>query len=81
MCIYIEGKKQNTQPDKPSAPPSQAHCQGFTCTPRVGLNTVLFAVPGTQKRSIPVNAHHPAPNPFLHTARYMPKTSTQPKVV
>jgi hypothetical protein len=30
--------------------------------------------------SIPVNGHHPAPNPFLHTARNMPKQSAQPQV-
>jgi hypothetical protein len=43
ICVCIEGKKQHTQPDKPSAPPSQAHCQGFTCTPRLGLNTGPFS--------------------------------------
>jgi hypothetical protein len=42
--VYIlKVKKQHTQPDKPSTPPSQAHCQSFnggsfTCTP-LGLNT------------------------------------------
>jgi len=38
ICVYIESKKQHTQPDKPSGPPSQAHCQSFsggsfTCPP------------------------------------------------
>jgi hypothetical protein len=41
----------------------------------------LFVVPGTQKGSIPVNGHHPAPNPFLDTACNTPKKSTQPQVV
>ncbi len=45
ICVYIEGKKQHTQPEKPSAPPSQARCQGFTCTPRLGLNTGPFCGP------------------------------------
>ncbi len=45
ICVYIEGKKQHAQPDKPSAPPSQAHCQDFTCTPRLGLNTGPFCGP------------------------------------
>ncbi len=78
ICVYIEGKKQHTQPDKPWAPPSQAHCQSFnggsfTCTP-LGLNSQ------DAEGSIPVNAHHPAPNRFLHTARNMPKQSAQPQV-
>jgi NAD-dependent dihydropyrimidine dehydrogenase PreA subunit len=52
--VYIlKVKKQHTQPDKPSAPPSQAHCQSFsggsfTCTP-LGLNTWPFYGPTTQK--------------------------------
>jgi hypothetical protein len=36
--VYIS-KAKNTQPDKPSEPPSQAHCQSFTRTPSLGLNT------------------------------------------
>jgi len=40
----------------------------------------LFVVPGTQKGSIPVNGHHPAPNPFRHTAWNTPKKSAQPQV-
>jgi hypothetical protein len=51
-CIYWR-KKQHTQPHKPSAPPSQAHCQSFSggsfaCTP-LGLNTGPFCGPRTQK--------------------------------
>jgi hypothetical protein len=42
--VYIS-KAKNTQPDKPSAPPSQAHCQSFTCTPSLGLNTGPFCGP------------------------------------
>jgi len=58
ICVYIEGKKQHTQPDKPLAPPSQAHCQSlsggslsggsFTCTP-LGLKPGPFCSPRTQK--------------------------------
>ncbi len=33
----------------------------------------LFVVPGTQKGSVPLNGHHPAPNPFRHTAWKTPK--------
>jgi hypothetical protein len=50
--LYIEGGKQHNQPDKPSAPPSQAHCQSFTYTVRLSLNTGPFCGPGTQKGSI-----------------------------
>jgi hypothetical protein len=41
----------------------------------------LFVLPGTRKGSVPVNGHHPAPNPFLHTAWNTPKKSAQPQVV
>jgi hypothetical protein len=50
ICVYIEGKKQHNQPDKPSAPPSQAHCPSFTCTPRLGLNTGPFCGPRDPER-------------------------------
>jgi hypothetical protein len=46
----------------------------------LGLNAGPFSSPSTQNPTIPVNGHHPAPNPFLHTATNMPNQSAQPEV-
>jgi hypothetical protein len=80
ICVYIEGKKQHTQPDKPSAPPSQAHCQSFTCTPRLGLNTGPFCAPrdpeGVCTSEWPSPCTQPLPTYCLKHAKKVSTTSS-----
>jgi hypothetical protein len=79
--VYIlKAKKQHTQPDKPSAPPSQAHCKGFTCTPRLGLNTGPFCGPrdpeGVYTSEWPSPCTQPLPTYCLKHANKVSTTSS-----
>jgi hypothetical protein len=81
----MEGKKQHTQPDKSSAPPSQAHCQGFTCTPRLGLNTGPFCGPRDPDRVYtsewPSPCTQPLPTYCLKHAKKVGTTSSCVKIM
>jgi hypothetical protein len=75
-------KKQHTQPDKPSAPPSSLpEFQWWEFRLHtIGFEHRTFLWSEDPEGSIPVHGDHPAPNPLLRTARNMQNKSAQPRV-